>query len=138
MWNGRSMILIDRIYSSVTCTCREERLEWCCHVTISLFFFYFQFYSDCRLFFLVVSLLQLTVTKGDASFHSTIFDNSDANWDVFYDHIRDALWKDISKLSASAAASEFYKWVHVGIDVCILFKESIISNIDHISFLLCS
>ena len=48
------------------------------------------------------------VTKGDASFHSTVFDNSGANWDVFYDHIRDALWKDISKLSAFAAASEFF------------------------------
>ena len=35
------------------------------------------------------------------------------------DHLRDAPWKDIFKLSASSAASEFYEWVQVGIDVYI-------------------
>ena len=33
--------------------------------------------------------------------------------------MRDVLWDDIFKLSASAAASEFCDWVQVGIDVCI-------------------
>ena len=33
--------------------------------------------------------------------------------------MRDVPWEDIFKLSASAAASEFYEWVQVGIDVYI-------------------
>ena len=32
-------------------------------------------------------------------------------------HLRDVLWEDIFKLSASAAANEFCKWVQVRIDV---------------------
>ena len=35
------------------------------------------------------------------------------------DHLRDAPWKDIFKLSASATSSEFCEWVQVGIDVYI-------------------
>ena len=31
--------------------------------------------------------------------------------------LRDVPWDDIFKLSASAAASELYEWVQVGIDV---------------------
>ena len=31
--------------------------------------------------------------------------------------LRDVLWEDIFKLSASAAASEFCEWVQVAIDV---------------------
>ena len=33
--------------------------------------------------------------------------------------MRDVLWKNLFKLSASAAVSEFCEWVQVGIDVCI-------------------
>ena len=33
--------------------------------------------------------------------------------------MRDVPWEDIFKLGASAAASEFYDWVQVGIDVYI-------------------
>ena len=33
--------------------------------------------------------------------------------------MRDAPWKDIFKLSASAAAGEFHEWVQIGIDVYI-------------------
>ena len=33
--------------------------------------------------------------------------------------MRDVPWEDIFKLSASAAASEFYEWIQVGIDVFI-------------------
>ena len=32
-------------------------------------------------------------------------------------HLRDIPWEDIFKLSVSTAASEFYEWVQVGIDV---------------------
>ena len=48
------------------------------------------------------------------------------------DHLRDVSWEDIFKFSASAAASEFCKWVQVGIDVCIPHrKESIRSSFTH-------
>ena len=39
------------------------------------------------------------------------------------DHLRDVSWEDIFKLSASAAASEFCKWVQVGIDVYIPHRK---------------
>ena len=38
-------------------------------------------------------------------------------------HLRDVPWEDIFKLSPSAAASEFYEWVQVGIDVCIPYSK---------------
>ena len=37
--------------------------------------------------------------------------------------MRDLPWKNIFKLGASAAASEFCEWVQVGIDVCIPHRE---------------
>ena len=41
-----------------------------------------------------------------------------ANWDGLCDHLRDVPWEDIFKLCApAAAASEFYVWVQVRIDV---------------------
>ena len=48
-----------------------------------------------------------------------VYDYSRADWDGLLDHLRDVPWEDIFKLSASAAASEFCEWVHVGIDVYI-------------------
>ena len=43
---------------------------------------------------------------------------------MFCDHLRDVLWEDIFKLSASAAAaSEFCEWVQVGIDVYIAHRK---------------
>ena len=41
------------------------------------------------------------------------------DWDGLGDLLRDVPWKDIFKLSASAAASEFCERVQVGIDVYI-------------------
>ena len=46
-----------------------------------------------------------------------VYDYSPADWDGLRDHLRDVLWKDIFKLSASAASNEFCEWVQVGIDV---------------------
>ena len=45
------------------------------------------------------------------------------NWDGLRDHLRDAPWEDIFKLSASSAASEFCEWVQVGIDVYIPHRK---------------
>ena len=58
-------------------------------------------------------------SKQDALFHCITYDYSCADWDGLHDHLRDVLWEDVFKLSASAAASEFCEWVQVGIDVYI-------------------
>ena len=58
-------------------------------------------------------------SQQDAPFHRIAYDYSPVDWDGHGDHLRDVLWEDIFKLSASAAASEFCEWVQVGIDVYI-------------------
>ena len=58
-------------------------------------------------------------SKQDALFHCIAYDYSCADWDGLHNHLRDVPWKDIFKLGASAAASEFCEWVQVEIDVCI-------------------
>ena len=58
-------------------------------------------------------------SKQDTPFHRVAYDYSRADWDGLRDHLRDVLWEDIFKLSASAAASEFCEWVQVGIDVYV-------------------
>ena len=55
-------------------------------------------------------------SKQDAQFHPIAYDYSRADWNGPRDHLRDVPWRDIFKLSASGAASE---WVQVGIDVNI-------------------
>ena len=50
------------------------------------------------------------------------YDYSCGDWDGLLDHLRDIPWEDIFKLSASAA-SEFYEWVQVGIDVYIPHRK---------------
>ena len=57
--------------------------------------------------------------KVDALFHCIAYDYSGADWDDLHDYLRDVPWEDIFKLGASAAASKFYEWVQVGIDVYI-------------------
>ena len=47
------------------------------------------------------------------------YNYSCAAWDGLHDHLRGVPWEDVFKLSASAAASEFYVWVQVRIDVYI-------------------
>ena len=48
-------------------------------------------------------------SKQDALFHHITYDYSRADWDGLCDHLKDVPWEDIVKLSASAAASEFYE-----------------------------
>ena len=50
-------------------------------------------------------------SQQDALFHRIAYDYSCADWDGLCDHMRDVPWKNIFKLSASAAASEFCEWV---------------------------
>ena len=40
-----------------------------------------------------------------------------------HDHLRDVPWEDSFQLGASAAASEFWEWVQVGIDVYIPHRQ---------------
>ena len=64
-----------------------------------------------------------TNSQQDVPFHGIAYDYSRADWDGLRDHLRDVPWEDIFKLSASAAASEFCEWVHVGIDVYIPHRK---------------
>ena len=61
-------------------------------------------------------------SQQDALFHHTAYDYSCAEWDSLHDHLRDFPWEYFLELSASAAASEFCEWVHVGIDVYITHR----------------
>ena len=58
-------------------------------------------------------------SKQDGPFHRIAYDYSRTNWDDLRDHLKDVPWEDIFKFSASAAASKFCKWFHVGNDVYI-------------------
>ena len=58
-------------------------------------------------------------SKRDAPFHRIACDYSCADWIGLHDHLRDVLWEDIFKLSASAVASDFCEWVQARIDVYI-------------------
>ena len=62
-------------------------------------------------------------SQRDIPFHRIAYDYSRADSDGLSDHFRDVPWKDIFKLSASVAASEFCKWVQVGIDVYIPHRK---------------
>ena len=55
--------------------------------------------------FISVSIDFSSNSKQDALFHCIAYDYSCTDWDSPCDHLRDVLWKDIFKLSASAAGS---------------------------------
>ena len=52
------------------------------------------------------------------SSEGTSSDYSRTDWNGLHDHLKHVPWKDVFKLSASAA-TKFYQWVQVGIDVYI-------------------
>ena len=72
-----------------------------------------------------------TNSQQDAPFHRIAYDYSHADWDGLCDHLRDVLWEDIFKLSASTAASEFCEWVQVGL-MYISLIENISSSLIHL------
>ena len=61
-------------------------------------------------------------SQRDAPFYCLAYDYSCTDWDSLCDHLRDVPW-DIFKLGASAAASEFCKWVEAAIDVYIPHRK---------------
>ena len=71
----------------------------------------------------LVSIDFPTNSQQDVPFHRIACNYSCTDWDGLRDHLRDVSWEDIFKLSASAAASEFYQWVEVGIDVYIPHRK---------------
>ena len=58
-------------------------------------------------------------SKWGVLFHRIAYDQSYADQDGLCDHWRDFPWKDIFKLSIYTAASEFFGWVQVEINVYI-------------------
>ena len=74
---------------------------------------------------ILLSLHWLSIKfKRDASLYCIAYDYSCADWDGLHNHLGDVPWDDIFKLGASAAASEFCEYVHVGVDVYIPQKIS--------------
>ena len=73
--------------------------------------------------FVSVSIDFPSNSQRDAPFHCIAYDYSRADWNGLHNHLRDVPWKDIFKLGASAAASEFCEWIQVGIDVYILHRK---------------
>ena len=70
-----------------------------------------------------VSIHFPTNSQQDALFYHIAYDYSRADWDGLCDHSRDVPWEDIFKLGACAAASKFYEWVQVGIDLYIPHRK---------------
>ena len=64
-----------------------------------------------------VSIGFLSNSQRDTQFHYIAYHYSCATWDSLCYHLKDVLWEDIFKLSASAAANEICRWVQVKIDV---------------------
>ena len=62
-------------------------------------------------------------SQWDAPFHLIVYNYSRTDWDSLHDYLRGLPWEGVFKLCASAAASEFCKWVHVGIDVYIPHRK---------------
>ena len=100
-------------------------------------------YSCLSFYWLSVKL------KRDGPFYCIGYDYSCADWDGLRDHFRDVTWDDSFQLSASTAASEFWEWIQVGIDVYIshckfqikppsspLFLAAYAAAIAHINHLL--
>ena len=72
---------------------------------------------------LIIIVVFPSNTQRDAPFHCIVYDCSWADWDGLRDHLRKVPWKNIFKLSASAAASEFCEWVQVVIDVYVPHRK---------------
>ena len=59
----------------------------------------------------------------DAPFHHIAYDYSHADWHGLRDHLRDVPSKNIFKLGASAASSEFCEWFQVGKELYIPHRK---------------
>ena len=73
--------------------------------------------------FVSVSIDSPSNSQRDAPFNRIAYDLSHGDSDGLLDHLRDVPWKDIIRLGASAATSEFCEWVQVGIDIYIPHRK---------------
>ena len=62
-------------------------------------------------------------SQWDAPFHCIAYDYSRVDQDGLRDYLRDVPLEDILKISVSAAASELFEWVQVGIDLYIPHRK---------------
>ena len=81
--------------------------------------------------YIVVSVSFPSNSKWDASFNRIAYDYSSADWDSLGNHLRDTLWYDIFKLTASAAASNFVSGFRLEL-MYILLILSIRSNLTYL------
>ena len=59
----------------------------------------------------------------DYPFYHIAYDCSCADWESLRDQFRDIVWENIFKLIDSVAASEFFEYVQVGIEVYTLHRK---------------
>ena len=88
-----------------------------------MFYIGFPPLGNCDHAVVSVSIESPIISQRDVPFHCVACDYSCADWEGFRDHLRDAPWRDIFKLSASVAVSEFCDWFQVGIDICIPHRK---------------
>ena len=100
-------------------------------LTVLLFWIYF-FFLTLVFFLQWLSLLPPINSKRDVSFYHIAYDYCRDDWDGLLDHLKDVLWEDIFKLSASAAASKFCRWVQIVTEV-----SGLASFISMVSSCLC-
>ena len=74
-------------------------------------------------------------SKWNVLFHCIAYHYSRADWDDLRDYLKDVPWQVIFELIASSAASEFYEWVQVGVDVYIYLIVSVRLNLTYSHFL---
>ena len=70
--------------------------------------------------FVSVSIDFPSKSKRDAPFYGIAYDCSCADWGGLRDHLTEAPWENIFKLIDSVAASEFFEFVQVAIEVYTL------------------
>ena len=88
---------------------------WCYYLFCNGFLSIRKFWSCCCVSFLWLSIK----VKTGCLFHCIAYDYSWPDWNGLHDHLR-----DISKLSASAAASEFCEWGQIRkIDIYTLHRK---------------
>ena len=97
----------------------------CLTVTLIVLLFWISFFLQMQVIIIQQLILQFMLSQfplnfcqiqWDAPFHCLAYDYYCADWD---NHLKDLVWKNLFKLSASATVSEFFEWDQVGIDVCI-------------------
>ena len=97
-------------------------LFFCIYLFLMAFYLFYNGFPSIGKFWSVYINFPIN-SKQDAPFHCLANDSSGADWDGLCDYLRDVQWENIFQLGASAAASEFYECIHLGIDVFISHRK---------------